>query len=203
MEQILSGILGGVGFMAFYLALHASLPVAGIAAAGAYGAGILIFSKRKKRAELDISETGGLDKEGVDQVIKEGRQKVDRLKSLAQATTAPESRKKVEGLAILAQKIIDDLKEQPGDIKRARQFLNYYLDTTIRILERYTEISGKNVQSAEAAASLQKVESMLDSIHAVFEKQLAGLMQDDILDLDTELTLLQNTLKMEGMTNEK
>jgi len=44
---------------------------------------------------------------------------------------------------------------------------------------------------------------MLDSIHAVFEKQLAGLMQDDILDLDTELTLLQNTLKMEGMTNEK
>jgi 5-bromo-4-chloroindolyl phosphate hydrolysis protein len=189
--------------MVFYLALHASLPVAGIAAAGAYGAGIMIFSTKKKPAALDISETSGLDKDGVDRVIREGQEKVDRLHKLAGATTGAESRKKVEGLAILAQKIIDDLKEQPGDIKRARQFLNYYLDTTIRILERFTEISGKNVQSAEVAASLEKVESMLDSIHAVFEKQLAGLMQDDILDLDTELTLLQNTLKMEGMTNEK
>lgn len=203
MQQILSGILGGAGFAFFYLILHSSLIVAGFAAIGAYTAGVLIFSRKKQQPAIEISEMGGLDKEGLARVIKEGRAKVDRLHELAEATTGPESRKKVELIAGLAKKIIDDLNEQPGDIKRARQFLNYYLDTTIRILERYTDISGKNIQSAEVAASLQKVESMLDGIRAVFEKQLAGLMQDDILDLDTELTLLQNTLKMEGMTNEK
>jgi len=124
--------------MVFYLALHASLPVAGIAAAGAYGAGIMIFSTKKKPAALDIRKRAGLIKTASTGSLEKARKKVDRLHKLAGATTGAESRKKVEGLAILAQKIIDDLKEQPGDIKRARQFLNYYLDTTIRILERFT-----------------------------------------------------------------
>lgn len=203
MQQILSGILGGVGFAFFFLALHSSMLLACIAAIAAYGAGFLIFSTNKKRPPIEISETSGLDQAGIDRVIKEGQAKVDRLHELAKATAGAESKEKVERLAGIAREIIDDLKEQPGDIKRARQFLNYYLDTTIRILERYTDISNKNVKSSEAAASLRKVESMLDGVQAVFEKQLAGLMQDDILDLDTELTLLQNTLKMEGLANEK
>jgi len=157
----------------------------------------MIFSTKKKPAALDISETSGLDKDGVDRVIREGQEKVDRLHKLAGATTGPKAGKKVEGLAILAQKIIDDLKEQPGDIKRARQFLNYYLDNHHQDSRAFHRNQRQKTCSRPRwPLPWKKVESMLDSIHAVFEKaSFAGLMQDDILDLDTELTLLQNTLK--------
>jgi hypothetical protein len=57
--------------------------------------------------------------------------------------------------------------------------------------------------SGEIGASLAKVESMLDPVQRVFEQQLAASAQDEVLDLDTELKLLEQTLHLEGLDRAK
>jgi hypothetical protein len=39
---------------------------------------------------------------------------------------------------------------------------------------------------------------MIEQIGIAFEKQLNKLLENDVMDLDVEITLLENMLKMEG-----
>ena len=125
--------------------------------------------------------------------------KVKVLKDLEAKITNKVVTQKIEGIIEVVEKIFDDLKKDPKDVKTARQFLIYYLDATINILERYHSICSTNISSIEIKKSLDNVESLLDTIKDGFEKQLIKLLNDDILDLDTEIKLLDQTMKSEGL----
>ena len=47
--------------------------------------------------------------------------------------------------------------------------------------------------------SLAKAERMLDDIQRAFEKQLSALLWDDVLDLDTELSVLEENIELENL----
>ncbi|HTY01638.1 MAG TPA: 5-bromo-4-chloroindolyl phosphate hydrolysis family protein [Bacteroidota bacterium] len=199
MKEILSGGLGGVVFGILYLGLSIPLPFALGGAVAGYVAGRLLVSKAKQQGGID---TEG-DRQAYSQMIAEGEEKVKTLTSLAASVKKPEIRDKCMHLAQVASKVINDVKESPKDAKRVRQFLNYYLNATCTILERYTELSSRNLNSSEVQAGLAKVEALLDSIQHVFEQQLVAVAQDEILDLDTEIKLLQQTLQLDNLTSAK
>jgi 5-bromo-4-chloroindolyl phosphate hydrolysis protein len=79
-----------------------------------------------------------------------------------------------------------------------KQFTNYYLDATKKIVEQYADLSLRPNPSAEVTKTLGKIEGMLASIRHTFDRQLGTLMEDRLLDLNAELAVLKNTMKMEG-----
>jgi 5-bromo-4-chloroindolyl phosphate hydrolysis protein len=46
--------------------------------------------------------------------------------------------------------------------------------------------------------TLSDVEETLDSMHETYKKQLTSLFEDDILDLNTEISVLKKTIKLES-----
>jgi len=172
------------------LALAAAGAVAGLVA------GFLIF---KPKAEADIRlVSSGITPEMVAEALKEGRIQVANLRAIGSRVANPLVQFKVKQIADVADKILDDIKQDPADLKAARPFLNYYLDSTVKILERYAEISSKKVIDREVAQSLKRVEDLLDAIRLSFHKQLAKLQENDMLDLDTEMSVLERTIKLDG-----
>lgn len=172
------------------LALAAAGAVAGLVA------GFLIF---KKKPEADIRlVSSGITPEMVAEALKEGRSRVSDLRDIGSRVTNPLVQFKVKQIADVADKILDDIRQDPADLKAARPFLNYYLDSTVKILERYAEISSKKVIDREVALSLKRVEDLLDAIRLSFHKQLAKLQENDMLDLDTEMSVLERTIKLDG-----
>lgn len=97
------------------------------------------------------------------------------------------------------EKILAEIRRDPADLKRSRQFLSYYLDATINIITKYATLSSQRVDDESIGESLSRTERMLDTINLAFEKQLARLLSNDVMDLDTELTLLEKTIEMEGL----
>jgi len=193
---MVAGGVGGVMFGVLYLALGIPLPFAAAGAVAGYVAGRFIATRsRPQGSSVDF----GNDADTSAQMIAEGEKQTKNLKNIADSIQKPEIRAKAQQLASLARKIVDGLQENPKDAKRVRQFLNYYLGATCTILERYAELTSRNIASGEATAALTKVEGMLDSIQHVFEQQMAAAAQDEVLDLDTELRLLEQTLKMESL----
>ena len=73
------------------------------------------------------------------------------------------------------------------------------MDSTLKIVDKYIDLSARGIKSADLVQSLAKVEELLDTIYHAFEKQLEILVKDDVMDLDTELKLLESTIKMEGL----
>lgn len=195
----MAGVVGGGVFLVLWLVFALPMIPSLVAGVAGYGAGLLVFRRSSKSLEVAIP---GVSKEMISTALREGGEKITELKSLSPRISAGTIRSKFDGIVEAAENIIDDLKKNPKDIRAARQFLNYYLDATIKIVTHYADLSEKGLTTSDIQDSLRKVESMLDTIHAAFEKQHARLLQNDVLDLDAEMSLLKQTIQMEGLGEE-
>jgi 5-bromo-4-chloroindolyl phosphate hydrolysis protein len=196
LTSLLPGVIGGILFCIFSFFLNFNFFISiGIGLAGLI-AGSLIFTGKNKEIEF-ISE--GIDKKQYNEIIQSGADKLKTLKTYIEKIKTKEVKDKVNAINTVVEKIIDDIKKDPKDVKLAKQFLNYYLDTTILILNKYIDISSQDMKSKKIKDTLVKVENLLDTIKAAFEKQLEKLYSDDLLNLDTEIQVLEQTFKVEGL----
>jgi 5-bromo-4-chloroindolyl phosphate hydrolysis protein len=65
----------------------------------------------------------------------------------------------------------------------------------------YAGLADRDSQSAEVRETLERAETSLDAIQRAFDKQLAGLLQHEVIDLDSEVALLEKTVQMDDLMN--
>ncbi len=194
--QIIKALISGLFFLLIFLVIKLSLVLSIILTLGVYFSLYMIFGSKKKELNIDLN---GVSDDEVKIVLKEGYEKVYLIDQYAGKVKNPKVKSKIKEIHVVVLKIFDDFKEDPSDIKVARQFLNYQLDAVIKILDKYNYIAGKSVDSKEINETLLKTEMLLETIRASFEKQLALLLKNDLIDLETELKVLETNIKMEGL----
>ncbi len=193
--SLLAGITGGVFFLVFLFLLKINPIISILISAAAYIGVYFLFSDRDREVEYQIQ--GGVTPEVLEQTLKEGRERIKLMRGYIPRVKKTEIKAKLERICVLIEKIYEDFQQDPKDIKAARQFLNYYFDASVQIINRYTELQKQSGISKNVERSLEKVENLLDTIEKTFEKQLARLLEDDVLDLDSEIQLMENTMKMD------
>lgn len=170
-----------------------------LAGIGGFIAGTLIFrSVKGKKEQFDFSHIDGITKETHESALKEGNAKLSQLRIYSDRIQDRDIQVKAKNICILTEKILDSIKKDPKDLKPARSFLHYYLDTAMNILKQYNDIAIQRIRSKDVEEVIHKVDRTLGTLEQAFEKQLARLMENDVLNLDTELTVLEKTIEMEG-----
>lgn len=190
-DWLLAGALSAGAFLATYLFIDIILPVSLVIAALFLVAGLFIF--RRARPEIEDKEAD------LESSLAEGERKLAGIEALRRQVRDRTTGEKIDAIAETVRKILAEVKRDPGDLKRARQFLSYYLDATTTILDKYVKLSAQDVDDQGIRDSLARAAAMLDTIGAAFGKQLARLLTNDVMDLDTELALLEKTIKLEGL----
>ena len=130
-------------------------------------------------------------------VVNDGINKLREISNKTRMISNNEVAHKIKEICKTGVEIFDYIKKNPEDVNRIRQFNLYYLDATKTIVLQYVELSSKKNKTAEMEETLKKVEEMLDNIRKTFSNQLENLYEDDLLDLNTEISLLKNTMKLE------
>lgn len=153
-----------------------------------------LFDRAKQRRD----EQQSTPERAAGEVIKEGMEKLRQISNYTRLIQSNEVAGKIREICKVGVEIFDDIKKNPNKINKIKQFTNYYLDATRKIVGQYVELSGKPNKTPEAEQAIQKVEGLLDLIKQTFDRQLSNLMEDNLLDINTELTVLKNTMKMEG-----
>ena len=199
---IVAGIVAGAIFLVFLVLLNLSWIVALVVAIVGYGGALLLLSDARGR-RTTVVYPQGITAETVNRAIEEGRAQVQEIRRSAAAVPKADVRQKIEALCASAERIFDDLPKDPKDVPAARQFLTYYLDATGKIVRRYSELASVPAKSTQIKDTLAKVESSFDLIQLAFDRQLSRLLQDDVLDLDSEIALLEKTISMENLLDEK
>lgn len=193
LRAIVSALAGGIVFIVFLLI---GLPLlVGIGAAVlAFVVGLLFFRRSTSAATSTATRS-----EFVAGVIKSALEKLGALVRLANSLPPGEVRERLYAIARLTERIIDDVKADPKDAGAAGRFLDYYADATIKIGRMYGELAERGVNSTNAREIGVKVLKNLAALEKAFELQLSKLQEDNLLDLDTELTVLEKTLETEGI----
>lgn len=149
--------------------------------------------------DLPDLEALGINREDFDEALTTGSRKLVQLRKAASRVGDTRVRSKANGVCDAAARILSEIRQDPADLRKARNFLDYYLDATINVVERYVSLSGRAVRTPEMESALHRAEESLDTIRAAYDKQLAQLLENDVMDLDVELRVLERTIKMEGL----
>ena len=114
--------------------------------------------------------------------------------------TKHEVRERIVRLCRTADEILAELAAKPRKLDAARSFLTYYLDAAARIVAGLRQpLAARRLASPEINAALGKAEASLDSVQQAFDRQLANVLEDRVLDLESEIELLEKTVDMETM----
>ncbi len=198
LRNLLSLIIGAASTYGFYDFIYPKRFLA-------FLIGILVFYISRKimkaaAAGKSTTETAGdaflnIKKE---KAVREGVEKLRNIRNSTRMISDNQTALKVQSICKTGLEIFDYIEKNPEDLKKAKQFINYYLDTTEKIVKQYVELSSRKEKSTEVTESLSKVEALLDSIDDTYRKQLHNLLEDDLLDLNVEIEVLEKTMRLEG-----
>lgn len=109
-------------------------------------------------------------------------------------------RAKIERLKSTCGRILAYVQEHPKSAGGLRKFMNYYLPTLQKLVDTYALMEKQGVEGENISSSKARIEEMLDTMDLAFEKQLDALFGDTALDIDTDITVMQNMMAGEGLT---
>ena len=131
---------------------------------------------------------------------KERERAVSELRRLNDAIPDEKISAQIDHLEEVTGKIIDQVIAQPKKQPQISRFLDYFLPTTIKLLNAYDRMDSAGISGSNIDATKTKVEQMLDTLCTAFDKQLDALFSDEALDISTDITVMENLLAQEGLS---
>ncbi|MCI9242038.1 MAG: hypothetical protein HFF43_01495 [Lawsonibacter sp.] len=125
---------------------------------------------------------------------------ISELRRLNDAIPDEKISAQIDHLEEATGKIIDHVIDNPAKKPQISRFLDYFLPTTIKLLNAYDRMDSTGISGSNIDATKQKVEKMLDTLCTAFDKQLDALFGDDALDISTDITVMENLLAQEGLS---
>ena len=153
----------------------------------------------KPREKPKEESTGN---EALDKMLKDGRLAIAEMKRLDDNIADPGISADIVRLEQVSQKIFDEVRRSPDKLPQIRKFMDYYLPTTLKLLNAYDRMSAAGVSGENIDTTLAKVEGMMRTIVSAFEKQLDALFGAEALDISTDITVLENMMAREGLTGD-
>lgn len=136
----------------------------------------------------------------LDKVIKDGKLALSEMKRLDDNIADPGVSADIVRLSQVSEKIFQAVRDNPEKLPQIRKFMNYYLPTTLKLLNTYDRMSGAGVSGENIDGTKTRVEDMLKTIVKAFEKQLDGLYGADALDISADIQVMETLLAQEGLT---
>lgn len=138
--------------------------------------------------------------EKIDALLKEGKMAVSEMKRLRASIKNEAVCVKIDKLIELTGKIFRDILDDKDDYDQIKRFASYYLPTTIKLLNAYDRMGSQGISGENISGTMSRIEDILDTTVQAYQKQLDALFANQALDIDTDITVLENMLKREGLS---
>ena len=150
----------------------------------------------KQEAQKQQSSAGDPQ---IDALMKERERAVSEMHRLNDSIQDEKISAQIDHLEEVTGKIIDQVVAQPKKLPQIRRFLDYYLPTTLKILNAYDRMDATGISGSNIDSTKEKVEGMMDTIVRAYDKQLDALFGEEALDISTDIAVMENLLAQEGL----
>ena len=137
--------------------------------------------------------------EPVDPLLQERQRAISELRRLNDNIADEKISAQIAHMEEVTGKIFDLVAQDRTKLPQIRRFLNYYLPTTLKLLNAYDRMDQAGVEGANIDGTMGRIEAMLDQICTAFDKQLDALFANEALDISTDVTVLEQMLAREGL----
>ena len=128
---------------------------------------------------------------------------LDELHRVNDAIPDEEMTDKISRLEAVAAKIFEQARTDPDKLPQMRKFMDYYLPTSLKLLNTYAELDRQGIEGENITESKRRIEQTMDTLVDAFENQLDRLFASDALDVSTDIDVMQNMLRADGLTEDE
>jgi len=132
--------------------------------------------------------------------IEEGRSYIRQIKEANEVIPGEEISKKLYRLEEVTSRIFNYVENHPEQLPEIQKFMEYYLPTTLKLLNAYKEFDNQCVQGDNISTAKNEIEKTLDTINLAFENLFDSLFEDAAMDISTDISVLETMLAQEGLT---
>jgi 5-bromo-4-chloroindolyl phosphate hydrolysis protein len=182
------------GMVAWLGAGH-SLPAGMLFAGGAFLGMYLRYGFDPRVEKRKITAAYGYSGDEIRQALEDSSRIIRGIEQANNRIRNAELNRRIERICDIADDILADIAADPRDFRRARKFLNVYLDGARQVTEGYAR-THRQTASEELEQNFRNV---LDTIESTFQEQHQKLLEEDLFDLDVKIEVLNTQLKREGI----
>ena len=151
--------------------------------------------ERKKQAERDPMAAQAQE------VVEEGFGYIRQIKEANDAIPGEVISEKLTRLEQISTKVFLYVQEHPHKVSQLRNFMEYYLPTTLKLVNAYRDFEQQDAEGENINAAKQNIENVLDTINDAFENLLDNLYEDDFIDINADISTMETLLRQDGLTD--
>ena len=157
-------------------------------------------SQRELRRRQQMEEA--LPNEECRTILKEGNEYIRQIHRANDDIPGEVMSQKLDRLESIMIKIFRQVEKDPDIAQELHKFMNYYLPTTMKLIEAYRELDVENLSGEHISGTKQEIEDTLDTINTAFENLLDRFFQDKAWDISSDITVMKNMLEQEGLVEQ-
>lgn len=138
----------------------------------------------------------------IDKMLDEEEKAIDEMKRLDDAIPDEKLSAQIVHLEEVTSKIVSYVVEHPQKKTQVRRFFNYYLPTTLKLLNAYDRMDEAGISGINIDGTKGKVEAMMDKALDAFDRQLDSLYSDEAMDISSDIKVMESLLAQEGLTGD-
>jgi 5-bromo-4-chloroindolyl phosphate hydrolysis protein len=150
------------------------------------------MDKKEKKSNERVGFTGKT-REDFNRIFHEGFHKIKEMYLISENIADDFIKDKVYSICTTTREIYNSLEKHPEDINIAREFIYYYMDSCLEIVNKYQGFTKSRSQKKKQ--ELEKIKKMIVFIDGSMKKQLDKMYENDIMSLNVEIKVLKTAMK--------
>lgn len=156
-------------------------------------------------AEDDLEDAGTEEDAGADALLeikRKGRDAVIAINTEKQQIRQETVKKLLDRISEGVQALIKNAEYDPNDVSSTKAFFRKYLEPTCKLAHSYAAFSKLKKKNAEVEKGMANIEAMLRDVADAFEVKLVDLHQNDVLDIQSDISAMRTMLAREGLVED-
>jgi len=136
----------------------------------------------------------------VDKIIEDGYVYLAQLREANDRIPDEVMSARIARMEVASAEIFAYITDHPEKAAQIRRFMNYYLPTTLKLLNSYDTLSRQRVKGENIRSTMFEIEGMMETIAGAFETQLDSLFGEDAMDIAADIRVMESILHQEGLS---
>ncbi|MBR5303138.1 MAG: 5-bromo-4-chloroindolyl phosphate hydrolysis family protein [Clostridia bacterium] len=158
----------------------------------------------QRRQKRQHAETAPIMSENADvrEVIRAGRDAMRRIRQANDIIEDEALSAQIDSIENSCAQILSILEQREQLLPQLRTFLRYYLPTTLKLLEARAKLED-SARTPKAREVRTRISDAVSAIDKAFLKQVDALDAYRFIDLESEMDVLRDMLKADGLIDEE
>ena len=159
-------------------------------------------SATKDRTSSQKSAQSPVGDSDLENIKKSGNTFISQMYAAKNLITNSTTLKDVDEIIDLTNKIIYRLEKEPNLVPSTRRLFDYYLPTTVKLVENYGEVKKQGISGPNIDSMMSNIEGALSNLTEAYKSQLEKLYLHTSVDLEAEISALESMLRTEGLLSD-